>query len=210
VPTVSTGKQIFFEWDEDRYRRAPVALDRIVRQELGALAKYLVEWMKQRGPKDTGVALESLIGYVDKFGEGSYQLILESRVPYAYWGLEYGRKPGAAPPFEKILGWVNRKSFNSTQLDDVHKVGKSIGSSYAVRKSPRNPGRRIQEVTSNYSFTTSEKVRAAFMIMRKIALRGTNEQRIFLRAISQTNTEQKLAILAIERRFFRAVNEGAF
>jgi hypothetical protein len=204
------NKSIFFEWDKERYQKAPVAFDRIVRAELGALVKYLVEWMKQRGPKDTGVALESLEGYVNKFAEGAYELIIESRAPYAKWALQTGRNPGKKPPLDQILGWVNRRGFTAEQRTSVERVGKTIGTSYRLRKSPKTPLKRIDVATREYSVTTTEKVRAAYLIMKKIALHGTNEQLLFTRAISQTNLQQSLAISAIERQLFRAVNEGAF
>lgn len=208
--TVTQGKSIFFEWDRDRYLKAPVAFDRIVRKELGALVKYLVGWMQERGVKDTGVALESLEGYVNKFAEGSYEMIIESRAPYAKWALETGRGPGKSPSLNKILGWVNRRNITTDQRRSVETVGRKIGTSYRLRKTPQTPDKRIDAATREFSFTTSEKVRAAFLVMRKIALHGTPEQRLFLRAIAKTNEQQLLAISAIERQLFRAVNEGAF
>ncbi len=206
------NKAIGFEWNPDFYRRAPIEFDRIVRSELMELGKYLVTWMQARGPKDTEVGLSSLKPYVDKFSEGGYLMTIESQAPYAKYGLELGRGPGKNPNFDKLLGWVQRRSFNEEQIKSVRTVGSRIGASYASRKSPKTPAKRIDEATREHSNTNRQTVRQVFRIMRQIALHGTKEPkpRIFLRAISETNEVQKLAILAIERRMARAASIGAY
>lgn len=197
---------IVVEYDPQRFSKAPDKIDKIVRKRLTYLAEYMIEWMKQNGPRDTSLHLESLRYSINSPSDGAYELIIESIAPNAKYALETGRGPGGYPPLDAILGWVKRRGLTTEQTRSVRAVGKRIGSTYQKRRVARSVQRRVAAVTdaafkvlSGFSEDTKEVRMAAFKVRNKIAKRGTaSKPFIFTEVIDATRNNQTGTWLAIE------------
>lgn len=190
---------IIVEYDPDRFNRAPVVIDRIIRRRLSYLGEYMVQWMAQHGPHDTSLHVESLRYDIDSFGEGAYELVISSTAPNAKYALETGRGAGGVPPLNAILGWVQRRGFSDESIRSVRAVGKKVGTTYRKRKNARSVARRISAITSQFSENTVLETRAAFKVMTSISRRGTRSKPfLFTEVLDATRSNQTGTFVAIE------------
>ncbi len=120
---------IDFTVDGPMFSVSPTLIRDVVRTELAKLGKTLEQWVKDHGPVDTSVSVESVRSDVFEYGEGDFELVISAQAPQAYWSLEAGRGPGGHPPLDKILGWVSRRQFTSRQQRAVRAVGRIQGKS---------------------------------------------------------------------------------
>lgn len=187
---------ILFEFDRERFERAPEILSDIIEARLDKLGRDIVTWIFEHAPKDTTVNAEAVSHLVEPIGRGAFQLIIFSDVPGARFALETGRRPGRRPPFNKILGWTRRRGSSPTERGRAETVGRRVGSSYRAR---RVPDASLLAALSGGGSATKAQRREAYRISTKIARAGTKAPRVFTRALQETRDLQLQAIRQIEQ-----------
>lgn len=189
---------VFF--DRERFSRAPEILSHIIEAHLDKLGRDITTWIFENAPKDTGINAESVSHLIEPIGNDGFQLVIFSNVPGARFALETGRGSGRKPPFQQILGWVQRKGFTEQQREKVRKVGRTVGTSYRLRRTNANAntfGVLLNSSLEGIGGAASKgELRVAYRIQAKIGRVGTKAPHIFTRAISET---RELQIEAMRR-----------